>query len=556
MAANIIEPVLNVFSKIKKTAIVVIVFLAIINLFLYFNSGQKIKLDNHSQEYLTQEIYKNLNEYKEDKSIDGQLKYITYQSSNCLLLGEGCNPDPNNPSNNSQGLVGFMASAMTIPLTHPPASGIQWTQNTLAKAGFLPKTYAAQGIGFTSIQGYIGIWTAFRNLSFLLLVLVMVTIGFLIMFQVRMNPQTTVSLQNALPKIVVTMLLITFSFAIAGFLIDIMYTVMTLSISILFDVNKTGYAATSTTLQDLQLRYQTARMGDLWPSPRNGAIWASAFALINVLPDTFRLVLQFVISPLVGIGFAYYFGEFPNKIITAFNNIGALSFNVGQLPKLAEAVILVVLALVLVPIIVPFILGVILLLTALFFMFRVFFMLLGAYINIVLMIVFGPIILMFGAVPGRDTFGWWFKNLFAELLTFPLIVILMMVGRVIIDYNAGSNYFQLPFLYGIDNNSMGFLIAFGVVLLIPNFIQIMKKSLGAEGTGLNVGPGLYFGGAGAIAGGALGLYSGQLSTIKRILVGHNPYESTPGILGRVNPQRQGGESRRERLVKWIQGLPI
>jgi len=46
------------------------------------------------------------------------------------------------------------------------------------------------------------------------------------MFKVKISPQAVISIQSALPKIIITLILVTFSYAIAGFLIDIMYVVM------------------------------------------------------------------------------------------------------------------------------------------------------------------------------------------------------------------------------------------------------------------------------------------------------------------------------------------
>src|SRR5258708_14361646 len=45
----------------------------------------------------------------------------------------------------------------------------------------------------------------------------------MIMFRVKISPQVVVSVQSALPKIAIALVLVTFSYAIAGFLIDIMY---------------------------------------------------------------------------------------------------------------------------------------------------------------------------------------------------------------------------------------------------------------------------------------------------------------------------------------------
>ena len=55
------------------------------------------------------------------------------------------------------------------------------------------------------------------------MVIILIAAGFMIMFRVKINPQTVVSLQTMIPKLVITLLLVTFSYAIAGLVIDMIY---------------------------------------------------------------------------------------------------------------------------------------------------------------------------------------------------------------------------------------------------------------------------------------------------------------------------------------------
>ena len=55
----------------------------------------------------------------------------------------------------------------------------------------------------------------------------------MIMFRVKINPQTVVSLQTMIPKLVTTLILITFSFAIAGLVIDMIYVFLLAIIGLL-----------------------------------------------------------------------------------------------------------------------------------------------------------------------------------------------------------------------------------------------------------------------------------------------------------------------------------
>ena len=76
------------------------------------------------------------------------------------------------------------------------------------------KTIAGSGV-------ILGIWKKVRDASFALAVVILIIIGFMIMFRVPINPRAVVTAQNALPRIVIALLLIFFSFAIAGLMVDI-----------------------------------------------------------------------------------------------------------------------------------------------------------------------------------------------------------------------------------------------------------------------------------------------------------------------------------------------
>lgn len=112
-------------------------------------------------------------------------------------------------------------------------SGIGYTQNLIHK--FSPvKEVRAQGFGYNSGAKSIQmLWTATRNMSYALIVLAVIVMAFMIMFRVKISPQVVISVQSALPKIISATILITFSYAIAGFAIDLMYVVIGLLASLI-----------------------------------------------------------------------------------------------------------------------------------------------------------------------------------------------------------------------------------------------------------------------------------------------------------------------------------
>jgi hypothetical protein len=106
-----------------------------------------------------------------------------------------------------------------------PASSVEYFADLGSRLKIVKPTYA-QGIGFEGLSPIKGLWTKFRNVAYLIITLVLVFIGFAIMFRLKINPQTVVTIQSALPKIIIALILVTFSYAIAGLLIDFMYLII------------------------------------------------------------------------------------------------------------------------------------------------------------------------------------------------------------------------------------------------------------------------------------------------------------------------------------------
>ena len=505
----------KIFSLVKKVLLVVIVFFAVISLFVYFINKDKPKITFDPVKKNREEIYKVINDPKMNKSKEGKITIALYRATMCGMIGEACSNNPSDGDKNfDKSIFGFMTNLIVLPYAHPPASGVYWAYSGLQNAGFIPKSYAAEGIGFASIKGYAKIWSIFRNLAYLLLVIVIIAIGFMIMFRMKLNPQTIISVENALPRIVIALILITFSFSIAGFLIDIMYVIIALGIAAL---TQTGIGNLNPgNMLDLQNKYAGATMSDIWPYGGGGSAFSVGAALFNVLPGIIELPLRGIVSYFVALLLSkiiFNFGPL-GTIAKALENVGieaaTFGFNTG---KLITNILLIILEVIgfslLLPFIPGWIIGVLILLTLAFFIFRVFFLLLTSYIKIILFIIFSPILLLFEAIPGNNAFGFWIKNLFAELLSFPIVVLITLVGYAVVNVNsASSQAFALPFLGGFSSEDLSVLVGLGLVLVTPDLIKTVKGLLGIKDLPVSFGLGTFFSGVSAPIGGAMGLVGG------------------------------------------------
>lgn len=103
-------------------------------------------------------------------------------------------------SNDAISLKGYLATIN--PLTAPTAQASGTDE--LAQVRFI-----------------INLWRYFLNMAYVMMVVVIVAIGFLIMFRFNIDPRTVVSVENSIPRIIVALVLMTFSFAFAGLILDL-----------------------------------------------------------------------------------------------------------------------------------------------------------------------------------------------------------------------------------------------------------------------------------------------------------------------------------------------
>jgi preprotein translocase subunit SecG len=543
----------KILGFLKKVFIVFAVYFIVVSLFLYFLNKDKPKTTFNPVEKNRKEIYKVINDPKLKNTKEGQITIVLYRTMLCGLIGEACTDNPKDGDKNfNHSVFGFITNLIVLPYANPPASGIYWAYSGLQNAGFVPKTYAAEGIGFAAIKPFMSIWKVFRDISYMLLVLVLIAIGFMIMFRTKINPQTVISVENSLPKIVVALLLITFSFPIAGFLIDLMYVVIALAISILAQANS------SLNVGQLQKDYLAASPGtllnklffldDKWikNSPELKLFtevfkpFGLATGLINFLVKTFNIgnnllvifpdairglldLVALVFSGWTAVKSANVVENFAKFLNSWGGQLATIGAQIGNISKLVWIIAVFFALFFIIPLALPLLIGLLVALTLVFLFFRIFFILLTSYIKIFLYILLSPLILILEAIPGKSAFSSWFKNLLGELATFPLVVIVILLGNLIITTAnvfpwpaVGVNQvWTPPFLYNINQQAWQFLIGYGIVLILPDLIKLFKESIGAKGMGVEIGLGTFFGGFGAAWGGGMGALQ-QFSSLLQV----------------------------------------
>ncbi len=487
-------------SLLGKVTLVASVLFVIISVFSFFISKDRPVIDERKIVKETRaELYTFFNNKELQKTKTDKQLMALYRVGVCGLIGEGCT---NNPSDGDQlmknSIVGMAGSALAYPFSNPPASGMYWTRVGLENAGFVPKTYAAQGIGFSGLQPLAPLWRLMRDTALLLIVLVVVIIGFLIMFRFKISAQTVVTLENSLPRIVIALILIVFSFPIAGFLIDLMYVVTALAVSLIASNGVHNINAAN---------YHQNLFGGNTGTLFNLVLWNSDAlnigpALFAIMPTAVNIIFR--VSLIGFFWVAISKGWLPNPISEALKSNDPV---VGTLLRLIVSTILALVFSVLAPILLSLI---IIVLTGLAVFVRIFIMIFKSYIKLLLRILFSPMILMIDAFPGRKMFSSWVKNIVGDLLVVPITVIMAMFSTIIVNLPSGSGtLWQPPFIYTEPARAIYVLVGMGMLYAIPNIHKMAKQFIGIKEQPSGLGLGLFLGGItglGSAATGQLGKF--------------------------------------------------
>ncbi|KKT40523.1 hypothetical protein A3K29_01020 [Candidatus Collierbacteria bacterium RIFOXYB2_FULL_46_14] len=287
------------------------------------------------------------------------------------------------------GLLDSAGRAVAGLATTRPASSIDYVayvSSNLRKHKVIGDTYAAgPGYGFTALAPILPLWRAFRNIAYLLFALGFVLYGIMIMFRVKIDSKTAATIQLAIPKLIATLLMITFSYAIVGFLVDISTIADAMAISILRAggiLNSSGFGSSiGSGLVDV-VSGQTIF----------GAIGSF---LINT-------VTAVIISPFLF--FNLLLGGLAGIIVAVF--VSGLSMITG-LGIIVSIIIIIAIAI---------------------SYFKLILKLFQAFFGVIINLIFAPIILLGNLLPGSTSFGDWLRSIYGNLAVFPVAIFFLTMS--------------------------------------------------------------------------------------------------------------------------------
>lgn len=139
----------------------------------------------------------------------------------CTKRGIELANDTSIPLQMRLGLTGIVDQAVYGMFNNPPAVDViaHLTQEWVPGYSSADSVYAD---GYTDLQNthVDRIWSSVRDIAYIGYVLIMIVIGFMIMFRHKIGGQAMVTVGNSIPKLIISLVLVTFSFAIMGLIID------------------------------------------------------------------------------------------------------------------------------------------------------------------------------------------------------------------------------------------------------------------------------------------------------------------------------------------------
>lgn len=405
------------------------------------------------------------------------------------------------------GTLGAVTGVIGLMYQNPPVRTYQSLAGLGETLGIVKQAHAqVLGSGAGVLQPIQTLWQVSRNISYVIMIIIFVIIGLMVMFRQRINPQTVITAQAAIPGLVIGLILITFSYFLAGLISDTAF-IGTNLVGAYFSAAQNK--PPQNLVEDIQsksiLSIFTPFTRIMGPPNIAGAlrsIWEDlADRTISPL-DPFSLdpqrVLRYLTSLLAAqfiLPFGGMFGG-PGQIVA-----GILAIGTTQLAPVDTA---------------AFALGFVAIAILVYAMFRLLLRLVNSYLTIIFLTITAPFQFLFSALPGRQGIATeWIMNILGNVLVFPAVLAVFYFVAILLgpsfqcgtppcpfkisdlnqrphntfisavqaqettiqpDTITGSNTF--PLFGGMDLNFIKLLLAFGALVALPAVPDIIIRTVG------------------------------------------------------------------------------
>ncbi len=298
-----------------------------------------------------------------------------------------------------------------------PFSGITYVKNKVQNFSLIPTVEAQTGFGYSRFEGVtLIVWKEIRDMSYALFVVVAIVLSFMIMFRVKTSPQTVMTVQSALPKIAIALVLVTFSYAIAGFMVDMMYVFIGI-ISIFLDPILPN---------DITNLFSESTFELLTEGFAGTGVYGFLFFNLYAIP--FTLMIALIALPTGALGNFLFLGG-------------------SVLIPLALIIMLITYVILWISLIVMF--------------FKITWMLLKTTAMILMLVMFSPLYIVAGIVIPGLGFSSWLKSLAAQLAVFPVVGLLFAFSYLFLAHAFSEAIKKIALLEAVEAAGIDVVPLFG-----------------------------------------------------------------------------------------------
>lgn len=340
--------------------------------------------------------------------------------------------------NTSGGVLGTTTSLIGILYTNRPVRTVDYLASVGQDMGIIKQANAqVTGSGAAVLNPVLRLWQTSRNISYIILIIVFIIIGFMVMFRTKINPQTVITTQAAIPGLIVGLILITFSYFLAGLVSDMAFigtnivgyyfaaaqgpTALaqpagTNLVQTMSDENVISIYSSLTDIIDSGKVQQF--VDSIWPYLNGATKSTLTFLSVFLVGQTTMQTTDFLKAIPA-------WGEALQAIITIISGAGTAAF-----PSVPVGIA------------VTFIASLVLIYT----MFKLLLRLLNSYLTIIFLTITAPFQFLVAALPGRQgTATEWILNMLGNILAFPAVIAVLYFAATLV----GSSHFQskdFPFI--------------------------------------------------------------------------------------------------------------
>lgn len=405
--------------------------------------------------------------------------------------------------NTSGGVLGATTNLIGMLYQNPPIRTADYLASVGQDLGIVKEAHAqVVGSGEAVLHPILTLWQVSRNISYIIMIIIFVVIGLMIMFRNKINPQTVITAQAALPGLVIGLIMITFSYFFAGLISDVAF----------IGTNVVGYYFSAVTgktnpplLDDMKSQNVLKVM-----SPFTGLIDRSTAA--NVLSGVWDSLSESAQQLLTMLG-----------VFITVQTTGQATEGLKAIPVIgapAQAIVTIIAATgalanptAVIGIALAFVATAILMYAMLKLLLR----LINAYLTIIVLTVTAPFQLLAASLPGRQGITTsWILNMLANILAFPAVLAVLyfvafLVPRQFINdhhlnppfrvsslnqtpdsstkgtvYAQGSDVkitdtTSFPLFGGFDLSFLNIILAFGALMALPSIPDVIGRTIGRLG---------------------------------------------------------------------------